>query len=133
MSDKMAAMDTETLVRVRLYGGRYDAILTCADKTAAGIEAVHEGQVIATATLSPDVNRKGSWRVALAVPAEVIGEGVQVIALRSSASGKVLDRIILMAGTPLDEDLRAEIAVLRDEVEMLKRAFRRHCVETGAS
>ena len=127
-------MDTETLVRVRLHGGRYDAILTCADKTATGgIEALHEGQVIATATLSPDVNRKGSWRVALALPGDVIGEGVQVITLRSSATGKVLDRITLLAGAPLDEDLRAEIAVLRDEVEMLKRAFRRHCAESGAS
>ena len=43
----------------------------------------------------------------------------------------VLDRITLMAGSALDEDVRGEIALLRDELEMLKRAFRRHCAETG--
>lgn len=54
-----------------------------------------------------------------------------MIALRSVASGEVLDRITLMSGAPLDEDIRAEVALLRDELEMLKRAFRRHCAEMG--
>jgi hypothetical protein len=43
----------------------------------------------------------------------------------------VLDRITLMAGTPLDEDLRAEIALLRDELELVKRAFLRHISDTA--
>jgi hypothetical protein len=56
---------------------------------------------------------------------------VQVVGLRSTASGEVLDRITLMAGSALQEDIRGEMALLRDELEMLKRAFRRHCAETG--
>lgn len=123
-------MDAETLIRVRLRGGRYEGLLNCASSTGTGIEALHEGKVIAAAMLSPDEGRAGSWRVTLQLPPEVISEGVQVISLRSTASGDVLDRITLMAGAPLDEDIRTELALLRDEIEVLKRAFRRHCAET---
>ena len=28
------------------------------------------------------------------------------------------------------EDIRAELSLVRDELDLLKRAFRRHCVET---
>ena len=122
-------MEPESLTRVRLSGGQYEGLLTAAD--GAGVEAVVEGRVIATASVSQDPDRAASWRVALDLPADVISDGVKVIALRSIASGEVLDRVTLMSGAPLDEDIRAELALLRDELEMLKRAFRRHCAETG--
>jgi hypothetical protein len=51
---------------------------------------------------------------------------VQVVSLRSTLTGAVLDRVTLLAGDALDEDIRAEVVLLRDELEMLKRAFRRH-------
>jgi hypothetical protein len=121
-------METETLTRVRLQGGRYEGVLAATDGT--GLEAVHEGRVIAAAEVSPDSDRPDSWRVALDLPAEVISEGVQVVVLRSTVSGAVLDRVTLMSGAPLDEDLRAEMALLRDELELLKQAFRRHCATT---
>lgn len=123
-------MDAETLIRVRLRGGRYEGLLNCASSTGTGIEALYEGKVIAAAMLAPDDGRAGSWRVTVQLPPEVISEGVQVISLRSTTSGDVLDRITLMAGAPLDEDIRTELALLRDEIEVLKRAFRRHCAET---
>lgn len=120
----------ESLTRVRLQGGRYEGLFSgTADTT---IEALHEGRVIAVAQVMSDETAPGRFRLFLDLPASVIGEGVQVIALRSTASMAALDRITLMAGTPLDEDIRAEVALLRDELEMLKRAFRRHCSETGA-
>ena len=125
-------MTDDALVRVRLQAGQYQAVLTSTNAAMAeGIEAVHEGKVVAIAILTPDAGKPGNWQVSLDLPAQVIGDGVQVIALRAVATGSVLDRITLMAGSPLDEDIRAEIALLRDELEMLKRAFRRHCAETG--
>jgi hypothetical protein len=30
----------------------------------------------------------------------------------------------------MEDDLRAEVDLLRAELDMLKRAFRRHCLET---
>lgn len=122
------AMQSETLTRVRLQGGRYEGVLTAEEET--GLEAVHEGRVVAAAALEPDSDRPGGWRVAVDLPAEVIADGVQVIALRSTVSGAVLDRVTVMSGAPLDEDIRAEMALLRDELELLKQAFRRHCATT---
>jgi len=123
-------MEDQTLTRVRLQGGRYEGLYS--GPGAPDVEALHEGRVIARAEVAEEATQPGRWRVALDLPATVIGEGVQVIMLRASPSATVLDRITLMAGAPLDEDIRADLALLRDEVEMLKRAFRRHCVETGA-
>jgi len=123
-------MEDETLTRVRLQGGRYEGLYS--GPAAPEIEAVHAGQVVARAEVAVEAAQPGRWRVALDLPATLIGEGVHVVTLRAVASGAVLDRITLMAGAPLDEDIRADLALLRDELEMLKRAFRRHCVETGA-
>ncbi|MEM7722581.1 MAG: hypothetical protein AAF376_09420 [Pseudomonadota bacterium] len=122
-------METETLIPVGLTGGRYEAILTTSAET--GIEAVHKGKVVALADVSDDAERPGDQRVRIDLPAQVLADGVQVVAMRSTATGAILDRVTLMAGSALDEDIRAELALMRDELEMLKRAFRRHCAETG--
>ena len=45
----------------------------------------------------------------------------------------IRDRIgdfALMSGDALSYDIRAEVTLLREELDMLKRAFRRHCLET---
>lgn len=122
-------MSGEVLVRVGLEAGRYDGVLSGAGQTE--IEALHKGRIVAVASLSAHPTEAGAQRVSLNLPAEVLSDGVQVIGLRSTATGQVLDRVTLMAGSALDEDVRGELALLRDEVEMLKRAFRRHCAETG--
>ena len=44
--------------------------------------------------------------------------------------GVVRGQFTVIAGVPLDEDVRAEISLLRAELDLLKRAFRRHCAET---
>ncbi len=36
------------------------------------------------------------------------------------------------AGSALDEDIRNDLSLLREELEMLKRAFRRHCADTAS-
>lgn len=122
-------MDTETLVQVQFQGGRYEGLLTATGEV--GIEAVYKGKVVAVADITDAPDLPENHRVTVALPPEVIGDGVQVVSLRSVTSGTVLDRITLMAGSALEEDIRADLALLRDELEMLKRAFRRHCAETG--
>lgn len=122
-------MAEEFLTRVRLHGGRYEGLY--GGPVGASVEAVHAGAVVAVAQVQPADTASGRGRVAIDLPASVIGDGVQVITLRSVLTGEVLDRITLLSGAPLDEDIRAEVALLRDELEMLKRAFRRHCSDTG--
>lgn len=119
----------EALICTGLEAGQYEGLLTGAGATE--IEAVHKGKIVGVAKIGPDPSDDAAQRVSLALPLEVLSDGVQVVGLRSTATGEVLDRITLMAGSALDEDIRGEVALLRDELEMLKRAFRRHCAETG--
>jgi len=131
MMDGVSDMTTgdEVLVRVRLLSGRYEGLLTAPE--SIGIEAVHQGKVIAMARVTPEDGRSDAYRVALDLPAEVISDSVQVISLKSVRSGATLDQVTLMGGDALDQDIRAEMALLREELEMLKRAFRRHCADTA--
>lgn len=119
----------EALVRVSLQAGRYEGVLTGAEQTE--IEALHKGRIVSVAQVAAHATEAGAVHVSLDLPADVLSDGVQVVGLRSTATGQVLDRITLMAGSALDEDVRGEVALLREELEMLKRAFRRHCAETG--
>ena len=41
-----------------------------------------------------------------------------------------LAQFTLVAGQPLDEDIRAELSLLRAELDLLKRAFQRHVRES---
>ncbi|MBL4627210.1 MAG: hypothetical protein JKY00_04115 [Roseicyclus sp.] len=119
----------EVLVRTALQAGRYQGVLTGAGQTE--IEALHKGRIVGVAQVTPHTSEVGAMQVTLELPADVLSDGVQVVGLRSTATGEVLDRITLMAGSALDEDIRSEISLLRDELEMLKRAFRRHCADTS--
>lgn len=119
----------EALVRTTLSAGRYEGVLTGAGQTE--IEALHKGRIVGVAQITAHPTEASALQVALDLPADVLSDGVQVIGLRSTATGNVLDRITLMAGSALDEDIRGELSLLRDELEMLKRAFRRHCADTG--
>lgn len=119
----------EALVRTGLEAGCYTGVLTGAGQTE--IEALHKGRIVGVAKIGPHPTEDNAQRISLDLPVDVLSDGVQVIGLRSTATGEVLDRITLMAGDALEEDVRAEVALLRDELEMLKRAFRRHCAETG--
>ena len=48
----------------------------------------------------------------------------------SDGGGTKLGHFSIIAGEALGEDLHAEVELLRAELDMLKRAFRRHCLET---
>ncbi|MFZ5749697.1 MAG: hypothetical protein ACOY5U_01375 [Pseudomonadota bacterium] len=45
-------------------------------------------------------------------------------------SGGTLASFVVIGGAPVEADLRAEVELLRAELDLLKRAFRRHCAET---
>ena len=117
------------LTRVALKAGRYEGRLTGANGQVPIIELVHLDRVIGHAEVTP---AEGGHQVVADMPPVVLSDGVQVVTLRSAADGTALDRLSFLMGSGLDEDFRGELALLRDELELLKRAFRRHCVETGA-
>ena len=64
------------------------------------------------------------------IPAELLSDGVQTFLIRDTDSGETLESFSILAGEALADDIRAEVELLREELDMLKRAFRRHCLET---
>lgn len=73
----------------------------------------------------------GNWLLQVPVPPEAIADGVQVFVISDATDNEKLGHFTLIAGEALGDDIRGEVALLREELDMLKRAFRRHCVETG--
>lgn len=123
-------MSERTLTRLRLTRGTYEGLLSGA-AAAPALEARLGGRVLAAARLEPHAERSGEFLVRVDLPAEVLDDGAAVVEVADPQTGDVLDRIGVLTGDALNEDLRAEVAMLRAELDLLKRAFRRHCQETG--
>ena len=73
------------------------------------------------------------WLVSVPVPMDRIADGVQTFVIRDRREDVVLGSFSIIAGDALAEDIRAELSLVRAELDMLKKAFRRHCVETADS
>ena len=74
-----------------------------------------------------------TWRVSVPIPLDRIADGVQTFVIRDRNADVLLGSFSIVAGDALAEDIRAEMSLLRAELDMLKKAFRRHCVETANS
>jgi len=72
----------------------------------------------------------GHWLLQIAIPVETIADGVQTFLINDATNSERLDSFTLVAGETLADDIRPEVDLLRAELDMLKRAFRRHCLET---
>ncbi|HKL65823.1 MAG TPA: hypothetical protein VJ886_06915 [Roseovarius sp.] len=124
-------MSDLTLTKTRLFEGVWEGVLAGAESGTAPpeIEVTHQQEPLAgiEVTARPD---SGDFVLRVPVPADRIADGVQTFVIRDRASGTVLGSFALVAGDALAYDLRAEIALLREELDLLKRAFRRHCLET---
>jgi hypothetical protein len=117
-----------TLTHSRIANGVWEGVLTGA-VSAPALVALHQGRRLDGLTVTPVPGQSGDHAVSLAIPATVLSEGVQTVLIE--AGGEVLASFTLIAGQPLDEDPRAEIGLLRAELDLLKKAFRRHVTETA--
>lgn len=99
-----------------------------ASSAPARVVLIHHGAVLAEA----DVAATGDdlWRISVALPSSVLSDGMQTLLLATDENGtEVLDRLTVVAGKPLEQDILAEITLLRDELDLLKREFRRLATE----
>lgn len=110
----------------RISAGVWEAVWTGAE--APQMQVVHLERDLAGLGIEP--LEPGKWKLRLPIPAELLSDGVQTFLVQQA--GETVERFTIVTGSPLEEDLRAEIDLLRAELDLLKRAFRRHCVETGA-
>ena len=122
-----------TLTKTRIQAGIYEGVL----KVDADVDYVPDigayfaEQPVGELTLQPDGTEIATWYVRLALPADVLTDGIQTFILVDNLTEATLDSFTIITGEPLDDDLRGEIDLLRAELDMLKKAFRRHCLETS--
>ena len=120
-------MATAHFINTRIKAGIWHGDLTGAGTTTPALQVTHLGNALPDVNCTYDAGHD-VWLVAVPIPAALIADGVQTV-LISDQSGTTLESFTLIAGAPLAEDLRAEISLLRGELEVLKKAFRQHCAE----
>jgi hypothetical protein len=109
----------------RIAGGVWEAVVTAGE--APVIEVLHAGRAVEGVTVEPLPGAAGRFALRVPIPAWALNEGVQSFVVQSG--GERLAVITLVAGQPLDEDIRAELSLVRAELDLLKRAFQRHVRE----
>jgi len=118
------------LTAATIREGVWQAVLAAGGDTPPAIEVVHAEAALPGLTVAPVPGMPGQWALRLPIPAAVLADGVQTFLIRPTGQPEVLGHFSIVTGVPLEDDLRAEIDLLRAELDMLKRAFRRHCLET---
>ncbi|MBV2359190.1 hypothetical protein KUH32_05365 [Thalassococcus sp. CAU 1522] len=124
-------MSAYHLTKTRFKEGSWEGLLVTRDAEAPPpeIAVTLRDQSVRGVTVT-ETSEPGRWVVEVPVPIEAVGDGVQTFLILDAAADSVLDSFTLMAGEVLDDDIRTEVDLLRAELDMLKRAFRRHCLET---
>lgn len=123
-------MDGLTLFRSAIRQGRWlGEVLSAPTGAAPQIEITHLERPLDGLELTPI--EPGRWQVTVPIPGALLSDGVQSFVVRDRVAGVMLGHFTIVSGVPLEDDVRAEIDLLRAELDMLKRAFRRHCLETG--
>lgn len=118
------------VTHTRLFEGVWEGVLTGAPEDAPpDIEVTHRQAPLPGVEVIARERDEG-WLLRVPVPPETLSDGVQTYLIRAATTGRDLASFAILAGDVLGDDIRAEVALLRDELELLKRAFRQHCLET---
>lgn len=117
------------LTKTRIQAGVWEGVLIGTDARPE-IDVTHLAKPVAGATVREDPEVPGQYLVRVPIPAELLCEGVQTFVITDRNTDDRLESFTVVTGQPMDEDFRAEMELMREELDMLKRAFRRHCMET---
>ncbi|EDZ41169.1 MAG: hypothetical protein P8P65_01260 [Planktotalea sp.] len=124
-------MSAFELSKTRLFEGVWEGVLTAVDENTEqpDLGVTHLDKPLGELRLK-ETGEPNQWSVRVPIPIELIGDGAQTFLIFDRDTGKTLDSFTIIAGDAVSDDIRAEVALLRAELDMVKRAFRRHCAET---
>ncbi|WP_415404865.1 hypothetical protein [Tateyamaria sp. SN3-11] len=122
-------MSTLTLTPTKMRHGVWQGQIQQSGSGVPQIKVTHLGTDVPDVQVS-EGGEDGQWMMQVPIPAAAIADGVQVFVITDATDGEQLGQFTLIAGEALGDDIRGEVELLRAELDMLKRAFRRHCVET---
>jgi hypothetical protein len=122
-------MSDGRLTKTRIRGGIWEGVLS-GYETRPTLEVVLLEQTLPGVQIEPVAGQPGHWGVRVTIPASALSEGVQTFLIRAPGEAEALAHFTIITGVAMEDDLRAEVDLLRQELDMLKRAFRRHCLST---
>jgi hypothetical protein len=122
-------MQELTLTKTRLFEGVWEGIITGAGDRRPDVSVTHLQDSIHGVEVIEKPEEQ-AWVLRVPIPADRIADGVQTFLISDAESGAALGSFSIVSGDALAYDIRAEVTLLREELDMLKRAFRRHCLET---
>ncbi|MEP4248072.1 hypothetical protein [Tateyamaria sp.] len=123
-------MSTLTLTPTKMRYGIWQGLVQQDGTGVPQIKVTHLDKTVPDVKIE-ETGKDGEWLIQVPIPAEAIADGVQVFVLTDTTDDEKLGQFTLIAGEALGDDIRGEVELLRAELDMLKRAFRRHCVETS--
>lgn len=118
------------LTKTKMRQGVWQGVITGAGNDTPKVQVTHQNRDIDSFDLKHN-EKADHWLLSITIPPEAISDGVQTLMIRDAAAETEIGHITLMAGEILGDDIRAEMDLLRAELDMLKSAFRRHCVESA--
>ncbi|WP_373355540.1 hypothetical protein [Pseudoroseicyclus sp. CXY001] len=89
----------------------------------------YQGRIIEGLEIEP---HEAGTSLRLLLPREMISEGAQTCLIADADTGETIAEISLIAGVPVAEDLRVEVASLRAELDLVKSVLRRLAMEAEA-
>ena len=122
-------MTEAKLINTRIRAGIWEGLLI-GQVGVPQIEVMHLEVPLKDVRVTADTAQPGQWAVQVPIPLHALSDGVQTFVIRDASTGTKLAHFTVIAGAALEDDIRSELDLLRAELDLLKRAFRRHCVET---
>lgn len=126
-------MSEVTLTRMRLAEGVWEGLLSTHASAVPRLRLRHRDELVGEPeTVAADGAPKGSgrWLVRFRLPVDRLSDGIQTFVIEDATTGDALAHETIFAGELIEDDIRAEVSLLRAELDLLKRAFRRHCSES---
>lgn len=97
-------------------------------ETEPAVHVRYRDQILEGVTVSA---ADSGWDLHIQVPTSALSDGVHCFIILDAATTEKLGEFTIIAGSPASEDLRAQIDLLRAELDMLKRSFRRTLHKDG--
>lgn len=121
-------MSDYQLTKKRLNAGIWEGTLTGPIGASPTLALRYDDEVESGLTVKPIGD--GTWAVLAPVPTKQLNDQVQTFVIVDEISNAILNSFSIFAGDQMTDVLQVEIDLLRAELDILKRAFRKHCVKT---
>ena len=123
-------MTDSRLTQTRIRAGLWQGVLTGVTAPPQ-LEVMHLEVALGGVDVTAVPGKPDHWAVQVPIPLQALSEGVQTFVIRDALSHEALAHFTVITGAAMPDDIRADMDLLRAELDLLKRAFRRHCVETA--